>query len=73
MSYRDTDLSSATRHRPDEARARILAAFTDAGGNAVHAAKALDCAHRTLMRWVKSLGLGDDVEAIRARKREANA
>ncbi len=60
-----TLLGAYVRHKPDEARKRILAELRKTDGNVVRAAKSLGVEHRTLRRWIVDLGLQPKLDAIR--------
>lgn len=66
------DLQALYRTNPPEAREKILAAFRQTSGNAVHATNLLGIGHRTLLRYLgHDPGLASGVEKIRANAKAA--
>ncbi len=66
------DLQALYRTNPIEAREKILAAFREKGGNAVHAADVLGIGHRTLLRYMDTdPGLQSGVDKIRTTAKAA--
>jgi hypothetical protein len=59
------DLGALFRVAPETARARVAAAFRDAGGKATHAADLLGVSHRTVLRMLKDPGVASAVARIR--------
>lgn len=49
---------------PEEARAKILAAIKDAGGNRKQAAEALGTTHRSLYRFIERLRLWSEIDRM---------
>lgn len=64
---RVTLLGALVLHDPAQARSIILKKAEEKGGNLVHTAEELDVTHRQLARWVSVLGLGVDLDLIRAK------
>jgi len=56
--------------QPDEARKRILEAYAECGLQQGDAAALLNVAESTLIRWVKRLNMGPQVEKLRERARK---
>lgn len=66
------DLHALFRTNPTAARDKILAAFRESHGNAVHAATVLGIGHRTLLRYMEQdSGLEAGIEKLRTAAREA--
>jgi transposase-like protein len=65
LSYRFVETGVLVRLHPDEARQRILLAYTHAGGAVQGAADELQVTTRTLLRWVGALGIEPSVRRIR--------
>lgn len=66
------DLQALYRTDPIAARAKILAAFRDCKGNAVHAADVLGIGHRTILRLLnRDPALDAAVDKIRTAARAA--
>jgi DNA-binding NtrC family response regulator len=67
MAFRSTEWAYLVRHKPDQAKKKILAAYEKAKGNAVQAAEHLEIAHRSLTRMVSELKMAEDIADIRAK------
>lgn len=66
------DLQALYRTNPIAAREKILAAFREKAGNAVHAATVLGIGHRTLLRYMgQDPGLSSGVDKIRETARDS--
>lgn len=66
------DLQALYRTSPIDAREKILAAFREKKGNAVHAAEVLGIGHRTLLRYMdQDPGLAAGIDKIRNNARDA--
>lgn len=66
---RGTEWPYLLRSEPAVAKKRILEAYSNAKGNAVHAARALGISHRSLMRYVATLVLQEAIAQVRAAAR----
>lgn len=64
---RVTLLGALVIHEPEQARSIIRTKAVENDGNLVHTAAALNIPHRTLRRWVVTLGLDVDLDVIRKR------
>ncbi len=64
---RVTLLGALVLHDPEQARNIIRTKAAEKDGNLVHTAEELAVTHRQLSRWVSILGLGVDLDLIRAR------
>ena len=73
MAFKDSELGTAVRHHPAEAKAEILAAYERAGASKLATAKALGVDVRTLDRWVAKLDLGTKLLAIKKKARKESA
>lgn len=70
MAYRESKLGLMVRLQPDEAAARILAAFRRCR-TATAAAKDLEVDRSTLNRWIASLQIRAKVEQVRANQAQS--
>jgi transposase len=70
VSYQKHPMASLIDVQPDEARKRILEAYAECGLQQGDAAAMLNVAESTLIRWVKRLAMGPQVEALRERARK---
>ena len=61
MSFRSTEWPELLKTKPDEARARLTAALQASGGRADGAAASLGLTTRTLLRYRKTLSIGETV------------
>lgn len=67
MAYVNHEIGFLVRCRPEEAKVRILESYQRALGFNQDAAAHLDASVTTLKRWVKALGIVDDVDKLRKR------
>lgn len=65
MAYRDCTLGNLVKSKPKKARERIMKAYRRVNGNTTRAAAHLGVARSTLKRWVSSLNLRTEIEAVR--------
>lgn len=65
MPYRATILAGLVRTNAPIAIDRIMSAHLATRGNTTHAARLLDVSHRSLCRYIRSLGIADAIDAIR--------
>lgn len=65
MGYRPTPWANMVRNDPSRARQQILTAYLATNGNALRAADHLGISHRSLLRYVQTLALTDDIKKIR--------
>lgn len=63
--FRHTEWSYLIRFRASEARTKILDAYRETSGNAVHAAEVMGISHRSLLTYVRRLDLREDIRRIR--------
>ena len=73
MGYRPTQIGMQATFAPRDAKASLLRAFRDAGGDAEAAAKALSITRRTFDRLILRLGLEKHVQRIRVAARKSRA
>jgi DNA-binding NtrC family response regulator len=67
MPFRSTEWAYLVRHKPDQAKKKILAAYEKSKGNAVQAAEHLEVSHRSLTRMVGELKLTEQVADVRSK------
>lgn len=70
MAYHhDVPLILLVRLQPREARRQVLDAYRRCGGHEERTAAEIGVSSRTLRRWTVTLGLVEEAEKLRARRR----
>jgi hypothetical protein len=70
MPYHPTNFGTFVIEKPDEATEKILRTFRAEGANAVLTAESLGISTRNFHRYVESLGIKRQIDAMRRRARK---
>lgn len=65
MPYRDHEMTGDVKHRPEEAKAKILDTYRKSGANLLATAENLEVSEPTIHRWIRQLRLRSALKEVK--------